>query len=447
MKKTAILLIITVICIYVHSEYVNRIRMVNSTYTDADFLLRQLTVASGDYIDASDIRESILNLKRMDIFGLVMIEAVKTDSLQKTFLESDSLNRSNITDTVDIYVTAKEMIPVLPSLGMEYENLEKWKIALGISFANMLRKRHIIEGSFTFGYVTEFAVKYQIPPVYSRPYNFQFTGNYANVNKPYVGLWENHKQLVIGGGYTMHPKIKPEISIGYDRVTLDIDSFQLSYINNAAVGYDEFIILRYQMETDFRDDPYYPHNGMYSEIEYIHNLNSWNLEINRWKLFADLRMYKNIGDFVIGLRNMLLLQNGTLAKYNMQETEYLENRAIPNNELSAYNRYSGNLELRYSIPPLYFTFELPVLGAFSIGTMIVAFADWSYLGSDNTGLPSMNINDFTPFDMNGYRWGYGAGIRVYSEIFNLLGVDIGFDPEQPISSGYKINLCFFSWNF
>lgn len=447
MKRTVLLLAIIMACLLLHSEYISKIRMVNSTFTNRDFLVQQLTFSEGEYAGGADISESVLNLKKMDLFGLVRIEAVKTDSLQKTFIVPDSMNSGNINDTVDIYITAKEMIPVLPSLGLELENTEKWKIALGISFANMLRKRHIIEGSFTFGYVTEFAVKYQIPPVYSRPYNFQFTGNYANINKPYVGLWENHRQAVIGGGYTMHPKVKPEFSIGFDRVTLDIDSFQLSSINSAAVDYDEFLILRYQMETDFRDDPYYPQNGMYAEVEYIYNINTWNLNIDRWKLSADIRLFKNAGDIVFGMRNMLLLQNGTIARYNMQETEYLENRAIPNNELSAYNRYSGNFELRYSIPPLYFTMELPVLGAFSIGTMVVGFADWSYTGRGIAGLPSSDMSDFCINDLGSYRWGYGGGLRLYSEIFNLLGIDVGFDPQQPIASGYKINLCFFSWNF
>ncbi len=446
MKRILICIMICLMTIIIHGEYAGEIRMVNSTYTDREFLISQLTFSKGDIIGSQHIKESILNLRKMDIFGLVIIEAVKTDSLQKTIMDDEYLNSADISDTVDIYVTAKEMIPLMPSLGMEFENTEKWKIALGLSFSNLLRRRHIIEGSFTFGYVTEFAVKYQIPPVYSRPYNFQLTGNYATISKPYVGLTEKHRQIVIGGGYTMNAKIKPELSVGFDRITVEPDSFQMSEIDN-TLDYDEFIILRYQMETDFRDDPYYPHNGLYSEIEYIYNYNNWNIDISRWKLYADIRAFKDVGYIVFGLRNQLFLQAGTLARYNMLETEYLENRAIPNSELSAYNRYSGNLELRYSIPPLYYTMEIPVLGSFSIGTMLIAFADWTYVGRDTGGNASASLSDFNPTITDSYRWGYGAGIRFYSEIFNLLGIDVGFDASQSPLDAYKINLCFFSWNF
>ncbi len=444
MKKMVILLILILSVNFLFSEYVNRIRMVNGTFTKKEFIFKQLTFSSDDYIDAKDVEESILNLKKTNLFGKVLIEAVKIDSLSKEFINIDSLSKHIVDDTIDIYITAKEMVPFMPSLGFELNEFpEKYLIALALSFNNLWRERHIIEGIYTFGYVTEFALKYQIPAVYSRPYNFQFKVAYSTVTKPYVGLNELHKKIIIGGGYTIHPKIVPELSIGYDRVSIaigdsNIDTVSIDYINNTMLGYDEFMILQFNVKTDFRNDPFYPRKGVYSELNYEYNINFWNQNINRWKINLDVKNFVDANIFVIGIRNQFTMQNGTLARYNLTESKYFENRCIADSELVGMNRYTGNLELRYSIPFLYYPIELPVIGTFSIGTMIVAFSDWTYI-ADDIGNISWNSNSL--------RWGYGAGIRLYSEIFNLLGVDIGFDSQKSLANGLKINLAIFSWNF
>ncbi len=444
MRKVVILLIMILSINIVFGEYVNKIRMVNSTFTKKEFIFNQLIFRSGDYVDKMDVEESILNLKKTNLFGKVLIEAVKIDSLSKEFINIDFLSEHIINDTIDIYITAKEMTPLMPSLGFELNEFpEKYLIALALSFSNLWRERHIIEGIYTFGYVTEFAFRYHIPSVYSRAYNCQFKAAYTTITKPYIGLNELHKKVVVGGGYSFHSKIVPELSIGFDRISIaigdsNIDTVSIDYLNGTNLGYDEFMILQFNLKTDFRNDPFYPRKGIYSEFNYEYNINFWNQDISRWKMFWDIRSFADANIFVIGLRNQFTLQNGTLTRYNLTESKYFENRCIADSELVGMNRYSGNLELRYSIPFLYYPVELPAIGSFSIGTMVVVFSDWTYI-ADDIG----NIN----WNSNSLKWGYGLGIRLYSEIFNLLGVDIGFDSQKSLANGLKINLAIFSWNF
>ncbi|MCK4523473.1 hypothetical protein KAU15_00975, partial [candidate division WOR-3 bacterium] len=89
MKKAVILLIMILSINIIFSEYVNNIRMVNGTFTKKEFIFNQLIFESGDHVDKMDVEESILNLKKTNLFGKVLIEAVKTDSLSKEFINID----------------------------------------------------------------------------------------------------------------------------------------------------------------------------------------------------------------------------------------------------------------------------------------------------------------------------------------------------------------------
>ena len=439
MKKLAMVVFFGVISISLFSEVVRNVEKVIPTFTRNDFVLAQCTFKEGDILGADGARESILNLKKTDLFGFVDIEAVKVDSGADVRVQNDSLSSLCDYDTVDVYLITKEMLALLPSFG--YSLSSPYYITIGAFFGNLWRIRHKIEFFFTFLQVQEFAMEYTVPSVYSRKYNGIFRGAINQKSRGLIDIFEYHKTANLGVGYSFNPKFIPLFSVGYDRVNFRDDSVSFSFLQNDSVGYDEFTFFEVKLTTDHRDDPYFPTKGFYSETSFRKNLNWWSTSINNSRFIGEYRLFMPFADGTVALRNRFTLSSGDLAYYNNSEPENLENRAIPEKDIVAFNRYTGNLELRYPLPFKY-TLEYPILGTISINFITTLFADWTITDSLITEMPL--------FDFDSYKWGFGAGFLVYSELFNAIGIEVGYDPAnkaEDILKNLKYNLLLLSWNF
>ncbi|HAV93200.1 TPA: hypothetical protein DCW38_08505 [candidate division WOR-3 bacterium] len=439
MRKGMIFLLLILTAAAIFPEVVRTVEKVIPTFTKDDFVIAQVSFKAGDAIGAEDVKESILNLKKTDLFGLVEIETVKVDSGADIRLNNDSLSRSCDYDTVEVRLITKEMLALLPSFG--YSTSSPYYITLGAYFGNLWRIRHKIEFFFTFLQVQEFAMEYTIPSVYSRKYNGIFRGAINQKARGLLDIFEYHKTANLGVGYSFNPKFIPLFTIGYDRVNFKDDSVSFSYLDNDSIGYDEFAFFVVKLTTDHRDDPYFPTKGFYSETSFRKNINWWSTPINHSRFIGEYRLFMPFITGTFAFRNRFTLSSGKLAYYNNSEPENLENRAIPEKDIVAFNRYSGNLELRYPLPFKY-TLEYPILGTISINFITTLFADWT--------LTDSLMSDMSLFDFESYKWGFGAGFLVYSELFNAVGIEVGYAPKNgttDILENLKYNLLLLSWNF
>ncbi|MDD3804215.1 MAG: hypothetical protein PHW02_07535 [bacterium] len=438
MKKQLILLSILISFCISYSEVVRSVEKVIPTFTRTDFILAQSTFKAGDIIGGGDIKETILNLKKTDLFGFVDIEAVKVDSGADVRVQNDSLSSLCDYDTVDVYLITKEMLALLPSFG--YSLSSPYYIMLGAQFANLWRIRHKIEFFVTFLQVKEFAVEYTVPTVYSRKYSGIFRGALNQTSRGLLDIFEHHKTAYLGVGYSFNPKIVPLLTLGYDRVSFEDDTFSFSFMNGDSIGYDELVFFEAKLTTDHRDDPYFTTKGFYSETSLRRSLNWWSTPINHDLFIGEYRLFVPFLSGAVAFRNRFTLSGGELSFYNMLEPEDFENRAVPDKDLVAFNRYSGNLELRYPLPVKY-TLEYPILGTISINFITTLFADWTITDSTRT---EMELLDF-----NSYMYGFGAGFLVYSELFNAIGIEVGYNPKGvgSITDKLKYNILLLSWNF
>ena len=92
MKRTIFFLALSVLALNAFPEVVRSVEKVIPTFTRTDFILAQSTFKAGDIIGGGDIKETILNLKKTDLFGFVDIEAVKVDSGADVRVQNDSLS-------------------------------------------------------------------------------------------------------------------------------------------------------------------------------------------------------------------------------------------------------------------------------------------------------------------------------------------------------------------
>lgn len=438
MKRAIIIFVSAVLALTAFSEVVRSVEKVIPTFTRTDFILAQSTFKAGDVIGAGETKETILNLKKTDLFGFVDIEAMKVDSGMNVRVQNDSLSSLCDYDTVDVYLVTQEMLALLPSFG--YSLSSPYYITLGAQFANLWRIRHKIEFFITFLQVKEFALEYTIPSVYSRKYNGIFRGAINQTSRGLLDIFEYHKMAHVGMGYSFNPKFVPLFTVGYDRVNFDDDTFSFSFMNNDSLGYDEFAYFEVKLTTDHRDDPYFTTRGFYSETSFRKSINWWSTPINRNLFIGEYRLFVPFINGTVAFRNRLTLSTGELSYYNMLEPEDFENRAVPDGDMVAFNRYSGNLELRYPLPFSY-RIEYPILGSISINFITTLFADWTR--TDST-MAEMELLDF-----GSYMYGFGAGFLVYSELFNAIGLEVGYNPngEGSIKDNLKYNILLLSWNF
>ncbi|MGE3062703.1 MAG: hypothetical protein AB7T10_03620 [bacterium] len=439
MKRTIILLFAVLSSAILFSEVVGKVEKIIPTFTKNDFILAQCTFKEGGTIGKDDITESILNLKKTDLFGFVDIEVMKVDSGMNVRVQNDSIVKTCDTDTVEVYLITKEMLAFLPSFG--YSLSSPYYITLGAFFGNLWRIRHKIEFFVTFLQVKEFAVEYTIPSVYSRKYSGIFRGAVNEQSRGLLGIFEYHKTAHIGAGYAIDPKIVPLFIVGYDRVNFKDDSVSFSFMEDDSIGYDEFSFVEAKLTTDHRNDPYFTTKGFYSETSFRQNINFWSTPINHNLFIGEYRLFIPLMSGTVAFRNRFTLSSGELAYYNLIEPEEFENRAVPDEDLVAYNRYSGNLELRYPFPFKY-TLEYPILGTISINFLATVFADWT--------LTDTLISEMSLFDFNSYMYGFGAGLLVYSELFNAIGLEVGYNPASDsgeILKNLKYNILLLTWNF
>jgi len=436
-KRFVVFAMSVLIFITLSAEVVRAIVKLDDTFTKEHFILQQLTFTAGSKIGYKDVKESILNLKKLDILGEVDIFVEKIDSGSVLEISSEGLFMENMDDTVDVYLITKEMLALLPSVGLEINSSGQFAITAGASFNNLWGIRHKIEGVATFGFIKEFWLEYSVPAVYSRKFSSRFKAAINSKNKAYAGFTEYHKLILAGLGYSFSPKVLTIVSLGYDRISLDQDSLLI----NPSDMYDEYGVMEVRLTADFRDDPYYPENGIFTELTYTHNYNTWTQSINRYLLTVDSRVLKKVPGGVLAMRNLFNIQDGTLAYYNTLQLDNLENRAVPDGNILGYNRYTGNLEYRYTFP-FKFRYDLPVLGALSINFMTLAFVDWTYTNND--------LSSYKPYDYKTYFYGVGTGFRTYSELYNAIGVDIGYDMTSTQTGFFnrlKYNFIIATWNF
>lgn len=437
MRKIFIALFALIVSISICAEYVIDIEKLNTTMTKDEFVHSQLNFRKGDVIGFDNISKSRVNLLMTELFGVVEFTAMKSDSGLREWVSIDSLRSDNADDTVYVFYIAKEIIPVLPVIGFTSDPDKGNAFLIGLSYNNLWNIRHKIEGSVQFGYSTEYTLFYQVPPVYSRNYNLYAEGALKSQKRDALQMTEFHKYVAVGGGYSWDPKIVPEILVGYDRVNFDPDTFSFSYKGSNS-GYDEFALANFKLTLDYRDNPFFPENGFQS-ISYLrYEKNWWSDELERYRIQSDIRFFKSVPGGVIAVRNKTDMQMGTLAYYDQIVPDPLENRCIADSAALGMNKNTITLEYRWRLP-LKLTYDLPIIGAFSIYTMVALFSDMSYVSDD--------ITSFKPYNISDYRYGVGGGFRIYSELFSATGLDVGWDPVVGGTNGLKYNLIIVSWNF
>lgn len=436
MKKFFFLLIF--LSVLLNGEFLRNITVENRTYTDKMFIMKQTTFFKDKIIDFKDIEESKSNIFKTELFGEVDFKIFKVDSGLVETVAVESLNEKNLQDTVDVGIIAKEILVLLPSLG--FSTSKPYSITLGISYGNLFKQRHILELSFTFLDIKEISLTYSIPSVYSRKYTGEFKTFYTQKNRDIINIVEFHKGFSLKYGYSFFKDFLPQIIFGFDRINFKDDTISLSYSYKDLKGYDEFLETGLELLVDRKNSPFFPTSGNYLELKYLFQKNFWGTPIERVRFDYNSINFLKFFEGTIALRNKILLQKGTLAYYNLVEPDNFENRAVSEKIITANNRYSGTVELRY--PFLRIPFEYPILGKVNLNYLFTFFFDWTTVSED--------YNDLRLFDKDGYYYGFGAGIMFFTEIFDPVGVQIGFSPKDGIDQFYKklkYNIFIFSWNF
>lgn len=437
MKRT-LLLIMLFYAFAVNAEYVVSIEKLNNTMTKDWFVNAQLNFKEGDVIGKDHLSKSRVNLLMTELFGVVEFSAMKADSGLRDWIDIDSVDAENEDDSIFVFYIAKEILPVLPVIGFISDPNKGTAVLFGLSYNNLWNIRHKIEGSIQLGFSREYTLFYQVPPVYSRNYNLYAKGAITSRKRETLNMTEFHKFAAMGGGLSWDPKIVPEILLGYDRVSFDPDTFSFAYRNASGKGYDEFALADIKLTADYRDNPFFPENGFYGIAKLRYENNWWSDRLERYKVLSDLRFFKSVPGGVLAVRNKTDVQFGTLAYYDQIVPEPLENRCIADSFALGMNKNTITVEYRWRLP-LKLTYDIPIIGAFSIYTMVALFSDMSYVTQDAAS--------FRPYDFSAYRYGVGAGFRIYSELFSSTGIDIGWDPVIGGTEGLKLNLVIVSWNF
>ncbi|MEO0233933.1 MAG: hypothetical protein ABIN11_02485 [candidate division WOR-3 bacterium] len=424
--------------VFVEAEYVRNISLENRTFTKEDFIKKQLTFCSSDTVDSIDIEKSKLNLLKTELFGEVVIDVFKVDSGFEEKIDPKLLRKDNTDDTVDVRVTAKEMLVFLPSLG--FSTTKPYSITLGASYGNLFAQRHKIELAFTFLDVKGIYLLYFIPTVYSRKYSGEYKIFYTQNNRDILDIIEYHKGVYLATGYSFIQDLSSQLIVGFDRVSFKDDTFSLSYKSGDMKGYDEFLQSGLKLTLNKKNDPFFPTSGNYDELTFLYEKNFWGTDIDRIKFsFNNVNFFKFFKG-TIAFRNKFLLQNGTLTYYNLSEPDAFENRAVPESDITDFNRYSGTFELRY--PLFKIPFEYPIIGRISFNYIVTLFADWTTIAND--------FKELKLFQKSKYLYGYGVGFMFFTEIFDPIGIQIGFSPVDGYSDIFKklkYNIFLLCWNF
>ncbi len=436
MKKIFFLLFF--LSILLNGEFLRNVTVENRTYTDKMFIMKQTTFFKDTIIDFKDIEESKYNIFETKLFGEIDFKILKVDSGLVETIAPESLNEKNLHDTVDVGIVTKEILVFLPSFG--FSITKPYSVTLGASYGNLFKQRHIVDLCFTFLDVREIFFTYSIPSVYSRKYTAEFKTFYSQKNRDIIEIVEFHKGFNLKYGYSIFKDFLPQIIFGFDRISFKDDTISLSYSYKDQKGYDEFLETGFEVVIDKKNSPFFPTSGSYLKLNYLFQKNFWGTPVDRVRLDYNSINFLKFFEGTIALRNKILLQKGTLAYYNLVEPDDFENRAVPEKIITANNRYSGTVELRY--PFLRIPFKCPILGRINFNYLFTFFFDWTTV--------SENYNELRLFDKDGYHYGFGAGIMFFTEIFNPVGVQIGFSPKDGIDQFYKklkYNIFIFSWNF
>jgi outer membrane protein insertion porin family len=362
-------------------------------------IAREVWAAEGHELDPDEIKEDVIRLENLAIFGSVLVTPVPVEG-------GVSLNYS-----------FTEMPWIIPYPAMSYTEENGFSLGVGVASPNFSGRDIMLSGSAVFGGSTRYNISASNPWISGNHVSAGVTAFHQTRRNELLEFEQTSDMVALSAGKYIGENGRLKFQGGYYGVGSDLPGRTLSSDNH-----DELFYGAVNVGYDGRDSWRQPQEGWHNDFSLLYmggNANTWT-----WGF--DIRRYEPVGkNQSIATGPYLALQSGTVGEDIPPYMQFFIGGANSvrgykleelGKEIFGKNQFIYTLEYRYLIIP---TQPVKILKwTFSLGLELATFGD--------VGVAWSHPNDF---NLDRTRSGYGAGVRLLVPGLDSLRFDFARNEE------------------
>lgn len=367
--------------------------------TTREFVIfREIDTREGEPFSHRTMLEDVIRLENLDIFSSI---------------------RTAVEDTGDgarVLFVVREMPWIVPTLRIDYTELDGWSFGAGAASVNLLGRAIYASGSFAVGGNTVFDLHTVYPWITGNHVSADFAAAHLVRDDTLNEFKETSTEITPWVGTYVGRNGRARAMAGWFQMRSDVDGRTLSPDN-----VDNLVRLGVGIGYDSRDSWRNPHRGWENEFRAIRTGGWLGGDGDWWLTELDLRRFQPIArKHTLLLGSLASLQSGQVGT---DVPGYLMYRIGGANSVRGYdidvlgrqifgkNQLIVTAEYQYLVMPIReITF---IRWPFSLGLEVAAFSD-----------SGTAWNDHGELGWDRLRSGYGIGLRILAPGVNEIRVDV-----------------------
>ncbi len=392
---------------------ITRVTLAGNNITKDWVITREIHIEAGDLLDIELIREDIIRLENLAIFGAVIVVPIEFDG------------------GVELDFQFTEMPWIIPFPALSYSEENGFSVGLGIASPNFLGRRVILSASALFGGTTTARFKGENPWITGNHVSAGLEAYHQIRTNKLLEFKETSDKVELFGGTYLGETGRFRIKGGYYGVGSDRDGITLDPDN-----FDELWNAGFTLGIDSRDSWRTPHEGWKNEVTAHYyggdaNYLAVDFDVNLYHPFAQghtlasgpLLSFQSgdVDEEIPSYQQYFLGGANTIRGYKLEEL---------GKEIFGANQFIYNLEYRWNVLPVR---PLQVFNwSIGVGVQLAAFAD--------AGVAWSRAEDFS---LDRTRVGFGLGARLLLPAVEMMRLDVGMSQYGDVVFNFGMNTIFF----
>jgi outer membrane protein assembly factor BamA len=386
---------------------------IEGTRITKDYVIaREIWSREGKPLDPDLVKEDIIRLENLAIFGTVIVTPTPRDG------------------GVELSFHFTEIPWLIPFPAFSWNEQNGFSVGLGLSSPNFLGRKMTLSAKALFGGTTAYSFRAANPWIAGNHLSADVLATHNIRQNKLLDFKETSDRAQLIGGVYLGQRGRLLAAIGYYGVGSDKDGITLSSDN-----WDDMLIAGFSLGYDSRDSWRVPHDGWRMDISPIY----FGGDANSRTMNFDVRRYEPLGErHTIASGPLLSMQSGQVG---VDIPSYLQYFLGGSNSIRGYkleelgqelfgkNQFLYTLEYRYTLLPL---------RGFKILKWTIS-AGFELAGFGDAGIAWSRGQDFS---LDRTRFGFGAGLRLLLPGVNMIRFDVGMSQYGDVVFNFGVNSIF-----
>lgn len=393
-------------------QTIAEIRLAGNRVTRDYVIAREIWSAEGQPLDPDLVREDVIRLENLAIFGSVIVTPEATE------------------DGAVLDFEFTEMPWVIPYPAIKWNEQNGFSAGLGVSSPNFLGHGANLSANAVFGGTTNVSFRGAHPWIVGDHFSLELLAYHSERENTLLQFNEESDRVEVTVGYHIGRFGRMGANIGYWGVASDVDGITLN-----PGGRDDMFLIGVNVGFDSRDSWRVPHQGWNCKLSTEQLLGDANtrtvsLDVTRYQPILD-RHTLAVGPLISTRTGDVGLEIPAYDQYFLGGSNSVRGYKLDElgKQIFGKNRLLASAEYRYLVMPVrpFRVFKWSV----AVGVELAALGDVGVIW-----------NEPEQFSLDRTRLGYGLGARVLFPVVDMIRFDLGVSEFGDVTFNFGIRSMF-----